>query len=219
MSHRTNPWHSRGYLPHFDQPGATQSITFRLADSVPSTLIRRWRSELKLDEAEAAAEPQRVELRRRIERFADRGFGECWLQVPSIAEIVENSLFHFDGERYALIAWCVMPNHVHVMVETRAQSSLREIMHSWKSFTSKACNRYLNRTGQFWAPDYFDRFIRDTRHLQAAIQYIHENPVKAGLVELPADWRFSRAYFTHADRNSETYPLRGLDCGSSASSP
>ncbi len=186
-------WHSRGYLPHCDHPGLVQSITFRLDDSVPANVIERWRAELNLAGGESAADPRCAEMRERIEKYADAGKGQCWLRNPEIAELVQNALLHFDGERYRLLAWCVMPNHVHALIEVVEGFPLGDVVHSWKSFTAKECNRALHRTGAFWMPDYHDRFIRDNNHLRKAVAYIQENPVKAGLCEISERWPWSSA--------------------------
>jgi REP element-mobilizing transposase RayT len=186
-------WHSRGYLPHFDQPGLVQAITFRLADSVTADLVEWWRAELGLSEGEVASDPRCLELRERIEKYADAGKGECWLRAVECAEIVENALLHFDGERYRLLAWCIMPNHVHVLIETVAGFPLGDIVHSWKSFTAKKCNKVLSRSGTFWMPDYFDRLVRNADHLRSVTAYILYNPVSAGLCSSPTDWEWSSA--------------------------
>jgi REP element-mobilizing transposase RayT len=112
---------------------------------------------------------------------------------------VETSLWHFDAARYRLLAWVVMPNHVHVVIETRAEYPLSDVLQSWKSFTAKKANSLLGRTGSFWQPEYFDRAIRDERHLLAAIAYIHGNPVKAGLVRRAEDWPYSSARFAYPE--------------------
>ncbi len=104
------------------------------------------------------------------------GHGACWLGDPRIARLVEEALLHFDGKRYRLIAWCVMPNHVHALVETREEWPLAGIVHSWKSFTAHRANRILKRSGDFWLREYFDRFIRDDRHFENAVGYIEINP-------------------------------------------
>jgi len=110
---------------------------------------------------------------------------------------VENALLHFDGKRYRLIAWCIMPNHVHGLIE-REDWPLAGIIHSWKSFTAHAANQILNRSGDFWFREYFDRFIRDERHFRNAVAYIEENPVKAGFVRLREMWRWSSAWWKPA---------------------
>ena len=96
-----------------------------------------------------------MELRRRLDRYEDAGHGECWLRRDEIAALVENALLHFDGQRYRLLAWSVMPNHVHVLCECLEGHPLSVIIHSWKFFTSKEANRLLGRSGTFWMEDYF----------------------------------------------------------------
>ena len=124
----------------------------------------------------------------------DSGLGSCALRDPAIATIVQDALLHFDGRRYKLFAWTIMPNHVHVLIEQVGGFPLGEIVHAWKSFTAKQANKQLGRAGAFWAPDYFDRYIRDQAHYDVAVYYIHENPVKAGLVARMDEWRWSSAW-------------------------
>ena len=183
-------WHSRGYLPHWEAGEIPQSITFRLADSLPAALLERWSSELaSLAEDEAA-----TKRRERIERALDSEHGDGSLRQPAVAEVVENALLHFDGERYRLHAWTIMPNHVHALATPMAGHSLSAILHAWKSFTSRRANAMLGRSGIFWAPEYFDRVIRNENHFSNALSYIAMNPVKAGLCGAPEDWRFSSAW-------------------------
>jgi putative DNA methylase len=177
-------WYSRGYLPHFDHPSLLQFITFRLADSLPQEVIQKLTQTVK----DAASR------RRSIEAYLDAGHGACPLREPDNAHSVEEALLHFDGERYRLLAWVVMPNHVHVLVETLPSHSLSTIVHSWKSYTARAIGKRLGHRGQLWQPDYFDRYIRDEKHFQAVVRYIHNNPVKAGLVDSAEAWKFSSAH-------------------------
>jgi REP element-mobilizing transposase RayT len=182
---RHRGWTSRGYIPHFDHPGLVQGITFRLADSLPAHV--RVSMVAELENADDSTK------RARTEAYLNAGYGTCYLHDPRIARLVQNALLYFDGVRYRMIAWVIMPNHVHVLIEMLEGHLLGDIVHSWKSYTAKAANRVLGRTGRFWFREYFDRYIRDERHLANAIQYIHDNPVKAGLVERPEDWPFSSA--------------------------
>lgn len=186
-------WHSHGYLPHFEQPDLVKFVTFRLCDSLPAEIVREWKAGLHLYKDTRANDPRMVGLRERIARYEDAGYGACLLRDERVAEIVQTALFYFDDERYRLLAWCIMPNHVHALAECGAAWPLGGIVHSWKSFTAKAANRVLGRTGEFWMPDYHDRFIRDQNHLQAAIEYVEQNPVKAGLCRQPEEWSFSSA--------------------------
>jgi putative DNA methylase len=183
-------WHPRGRLPHFEAGEVPQHITFRLHDSLPRELLARWQDEL----ARLPEDEQALERRKRIEAALDAGHGACWLRDPHIAELVEQSLLHFDGERYALHAWCVMPNHVHVLVTPLHGNSLSSILHGWKSFTAKEANRRLGREGPFWMEEYFDRAIRDENHFRRVVEYIGNNPVKAGLCPEPSAWRWSSAW-------------------------
>jgi REP element-mobilizing transposase RayT len=188
-------WYSRGYLPHFDYPGLVQSITFRLADALPLKLIAEWKSELEIDRHTPADDPRMKDLRRRIDRYEDAGHGSCVLRDPRAASLVENALLHFDWERYRLIAWCVMPNHVHTLIEMRDGFVLSGILHSWKSYTSKEINKLFGTKGQCWFEDYRDRFIRDERHFHIAVAYIENNSVKAGLCRVAQEWLFSSAKY------------------------
>ena len=180
-------WHSRGCLPHFEGGEIAQSITFRLHDSLPATVRSEWTGELeRLSDTE-----QKLHRRKRIEAALDEGHGACFLADSRIARLVVDTLRRFDGERYQLHAWCVMPNHVHVLVTPLGANTLSSIVHSWKSFTANEANRQLGRSGRFWVPEYFDRAIRNERHFHVAAAYIEGNPVKAGLCETPEDWPWS----------------------------
>lgn len=178
-------WHSRGYLPHFDAPGLIQGITFRLWDALPADVVQALAND---EETMRDAEKSR-----RVEEYLNAGYGACYLRDQRIARLVENALLYFDGERYRLFAWVIMPNHVHVLIEIWEGHPLDKVIHSWKSYTATEANKLLKRKGAFWFPDYFDRYIRDGKHFANAIRYIHENPVAAGLVEKAEDWQFSSA--------------------------
>ena len=124
--------------------------------------------------------------------------GSCALRHPEAARYVQNSLLHFDPERYRLLAWCIMPNHVHVVIE--ALTPIAVIVQGWKSFTSRwilAQNARLHLgipdPHRLWMREYWDRYIREESHLHNAIDYIHQNPVKAGLCGHADDWPWSSA--------------------------
>ena len=187
-------WHSRGYLPHFDSDHEIQSLNFRLWDAVPVHVIEGWRRELGWRKGLRQSDPMAVALRQRIEAYEDAGYGACFLRDAQIAELMENALLFFDGVRYRLLAWCVMPNHIHSLIEMIEGHSLGGILHSWKSYTAKEASRILGRNGPFWHKDYYDRYIRNDDHLRIAIDYIEQNPVKAGLVQEATLWKYSSAH-------------------------
>ena len=133
------------------------------------------------DAGAPSADWRTIELHRRIARYEDAGHGACWLRDPRIGALVEGALLHFDGQRYRLLAWCVMPNHVHALAEMISGFPLSKVLHSWKSFTANEANKILNRQGELWQRDYRDRHIRNAEHFEKAIRYIERNPVEAGL--------------------------------------
>jgi len=175
-------WRSRGYLPHLDAPELIQHVIFRLADSLPARIR---------EEIAKISTSDRVQA---VDALLDQGYGRRDLEICEIAELVQDALLRFDGERYSLIAWCVMPNHVHTLIETRMGHRLDRVVHARKSFTAKQANRWLKRDRAFWAPEYFDRYMRDDAHFTATRAYIERNPVKAGLCQEVSDWHFSSAW-------------------------
>lgn len=180
--------HSRGYLPHFDVHLAIQFVTFRLADSMPQELLKKWKNDL--DEGTITD----VELRKRIEAYLDHGYGSCSLRDRRIARVVRETLLKWNSKKYELIAWVIMPNHVHILIGLLAEHSLSDIMHSIKSFTAHEANKILKRTGRYWSVESYDRYIRDARHFDNTVRYVVENPVKAGLCRVAEEWEFSSAY-------------------------
>ncbi len=190
-------WHSRGYLPH-SEFRRIQFITYRLFDSVPQERVLAWKRDLAITDATAPNAPESQELRRRIELYADAGHGSCFLQDPRVARLVRDNLLHFDTIRYRLLDWCIMPNHVHVLVEPSETWSLSRIVHTWRSYTAHEANRILGRTGAFWFPEYFDRYIRNEDHLRRTIAYIDANPRNAYLPDWP--WSHSASRFPLSER-------------------
>ena len=179
-------WHERGYLPHCDFPSLVQFVTFRLADSMPVSRRGEWEHLLKIEDDR--------EKRTKLEEYLDRGVGECHLRDLRIAKITEDAMLHFHNERYELLAWCVMPNHVHVLVHIW-NWPLAKMLQNWKSITAVKANRILNRRGEFWQREYWETFMRDEEQERVAIRYIENNPVKSKLCRLAEDWPFSSARF------------------------
>jgi REP element-mobilizing transposase RayT len=182
-------WHDRGYLPHFEGGEIPQTVTFRLYGSLPKELLLKWKSEL-------ANEPglkRNEEFLNRVEDYLDDGVGSRWLADRRIAGMVARALAKFNGERYMLHAWVVMPNHVHALITPCVGHAMSSILQSWKSFTAKEAKKALGLEGKFWQPEYFDRAIRNQRHFAIAHEYIENNPVKAGLVNKPCEWPWSSA--------------------------
>jgi REP element-mobilizing transposase RayT len=183
--------HQGAYLPHWTKKGAIYAVTFRLADAMPKEMVDAWRAERdaivegarQLGREVTEEERHRLrELREeRVEKYLDAGHGECLMKLPQVAGIVAEALRCFDGSRYHLLAWCLMPNHVHAVVQPLEGFELPRIMHSWKSWAAKEINRLLGRTGVIWHAEYYDHLIRDEDELQRHVKYASENAARAGI--------------------------------------
>jgi REP element-mobilizing transposase RayT len=183
-------WNERGYLPHRDEPGLTQFVTFHLADSYPRALRSEWEALLKVADDR--------ERRTQLEAYLDKGRGECHLRDPRIGQLVDDALRFYDGKRYELRAWVVMPNHVHALFKV-GDVPLGTIVGDLKEYTAREANKLLSRRGKFWADDYFDTFMRDEQHELRTRRYIENNPTKAFLVRDPKEWLWSSARFRDAN--------------------
>ena len=181
----------RGRLPHWEKESATYFVTFRLDDSLPKTVLERIESErdnlaktAKQFERELTTS-ERIKMKQLstkvIEQYLDNSAGSCHLKHPVVAGMVAEALRHFDNRRYRLFAWCVMPNHVHVVLRVLAGHTLAEVVHSWKFFTAKRANELLNLSGGFWQGEYYDHLVRNDSEFERAVRYVAENPEKAGL--------------------------------------
>ena len=178
----------RRNLPHWEQPGATYFITFRTADSLPQGRLRSLREQrdlwVKLHPYPWSFNEYQEytsHLFASLDSYLDNGYGLCSLRQPEVSQIFVDSILHFDGIRYCLDEYVVMPNHVHLLVLLQANYSLERILHSWKSFTAGAINRYLGTKGTFWLDESFDRIGRTWEDLEDYRSYIRANPVKARL--------------------------------------
>jgi len=188
-----------GNLPHWYQPGVTYFVTFRSEDSVPQNLLRSWHARRDAWLRRHALDPSRDDWKAKLREnpelddeyhavftrefmdYLDRGFGACELRNATLAEIVARSLRHFDGERYHLGDFVVMPNHVHLLVCLLGTTEIERQCKSWKRFAAGEINRALSRSGRFWQEESFDHLVRSPEQFEHFQRYIAENPSKAGL--------------------------------------
>lgn len=186
------------YLPHWQCTHSVYHISFRLADSVPLYIREKWMNERErlVEVAREHGDPfNEIEKRlsylysERIERYLDVGYGECYLRNGEIAQVVYKTLVHFDKIRYNLHAWCIMPNHVHVIVEMIGNFDLSKIVHSWKSYSAHEANKILGRSGAFWQRDAYNHIIRSRKEYEFQIQYVWKNPEKACLKNWAWRWK------------------------------
>ena len=180
---RTKILKTQRNLLHWDQEKKFFFVTFRLADSIPQEILRRLREKrdiwltLHPKPWDCIVEAEYYKkFHFPLEKFLDAGFGSCILREARICRIVHDSLRHFDGQRYDLFCFVIMPNHVHVLLRTRQQFNLSEILFSWKSFSAHAINRVLRTCGRVWQAESWDRIIRSRAHFDRVFKYILDNP-------------------------------------------
>jgi REP element-mobilizing transposase RayT len=189
------------FLPHWTKPSGIYSMCFRLTDSVPQETLREWIAE-RADIVRMAkamrrnlSEEEWLRLQElhseRKERYIRNGYGACWLQQKDIASLVRDALLFFNGIRYRLFAWCIMPNHVHSVVQPIPPHSLSTILHSWKSYTGLVANRRLGRSGNFWRQESHDHLVRNADDPRRVIAYTWNNPDAAGLPDWRWRWKMS----------------------------
>ncbi|MBK8655221.1 MAG: hypothetical protein IPN20_15245 [Haliscomenobacter sp.] len=209
-------WYRRN-LPHFQPVGAAFFVTFRLQDSVPVAMLNQLRQEF--EEKKAQLQKELPELRELlIQEERERHFarfdalldavqyGPDYLRQPAVAETVQKELHRFNGVLYDLLAYCIMPNHAHILIDTSLQlpvqfedaeleglnyKPLDVVMKRIKGPSAVAANRLLGRQGKFWQRESYDHFVRNEQELNNIIRYILENPVKAGFASHWEAWPFS----------------------------
>jgi putative transposase len=186
-------------LPHWAQAGVITFITFRARDSIPAEVMARWEREkqewLRVRGISTAAHWSKVlptletavrsaflrEFNRVREDCLDKCHGRCLLRNPDLARIVANSLLHFDGVRYRMGDFVIMPNHVHLLCVFERPEDLRPQMDSWLHYTAFQINRALNERGSFWQEEPFDHLVRTLEQYEYLRTYIADNPAKAKL--------------------------------------
>jgi len=210
----------RRSLPHWYLPGAAHFVTYRLAGTLPVAVIEQLKVTknrlLKQKTIDSSFEHRRYVhkvLFAEFEKYLDTATQIEWLRVPKIASMIRQNLYHHDGEKYHLHSYCIMPNHVHVVltpspenagilphVQTRIGeapdqgSPLSKIMHSLKSYTANEANKLLRRSGTFWQAESYDHWIRDDDELERIVNYVRTNPVAANLVSRPEAWYWSSCH-------------------------
>jgi 1-hydroxy-2-methyl-2-(E)-butenyl 4-diphosphate synthase len=216
------------YLPHWRIPGATYAVTFRTKDSLPASVLKEYDRQKSLlleriDRGKQLRDEIRALTESMIEPALHAAEGPRPLAEPAIAAMVESALKHFDGDRYDLLAWSVMPNHVHVLVTPREGHELEKILQSWKTHSATQANRMLGKLGTFWQEEYYDHIVRDGEDLKHQVKYILANPGKGwasgewtgscfGLgLEVPATPSYDP--FSYERRASSTLTVMGHELG------
>jgi REP element-mobilizing transposase RayT len=185
-------------LPHRLPPGETLFITFRLADSLPAEVLQQLKIEFDKAKASPDDDPAVRYARQRhyfgrFDKYLDGATtGPVWLRQPAVARLVQQALHFYDGKRYALVCYCLMANHVHLVVSIpEVAPPLSQTLQALKGYTASRCNKLLGRNGQFWQRESYDHVVRSTAELERVVAYVLNNPVKAGLLEDWQQWPYS----------------------------
>ncbi|MFD1874181.1 transposase [Hymenobacter bucti] len=184
--------HYERHLPHRLPPGEVIFLTFRLADTLPRQLLAHLHEEtaLLVNRVDITPEQLYATQKKYFGRFDHHlnqaAFGPTWLAQPDIAALVKQSLHYFDGRTYDLHGYCLMPNHVHLVMGIAPEAPpLTKTLQRLKSYTATQANRLLGRSGTFWQAESYDHVVRNGE-MERIMAYVLENPVKAGLVD---DWQ------------------------------
>jgi len=215
----SEPHAYRRNLPHIQPINATYFVTYRLADSIPKSRLFELQIEKEDFKRQLKTLQDPLEKEKQISEFHKLFFkkyddtldkirsGPVWLQDPEIALIVSNSIKHYDGTVYGLLAYTIMPNHVHQVFHL-SEDHIKEIkkskdryknksypvtgiLESIKKYTARRANEILDRRGGFWERESYDHVVRNNKSLVRIVKYVLNNPVKAGLVELPEEWEWN----------------------------
>ena len=170
-----------GNLPHWDQDGVLQFVTFRLNDSLPQIKLDEFR-QIKEEWQEKHPKPWSIETMEEyqdlfevIEDWLDKGYGDCVLKFEPVQRIIEETLDYYDGERYELFDYIIMPNHVHLLIIPGTAYTLEQLLHTIKGYSANKINKILNRKGKLWQKESFDRMIRNRDDYMVKKEYIKHN--------------------------------------------
>ncbi|MBK1831779.1 transposase [Verrucomicrobiaceae bacterium R5-34] len=185
---------SRRKLPHWQQPGCSYFITFRLHDSIPKGKFDEWNEErlrwlrsrkldsnLPLDQILEQLTPEQKKTYyatfwKGYHSMLDACYGSCPLRDPVNAQIVADALVFFHEERYQLGDFIIMPNHVHVLVTPFQNWPIKDLLHSWKRHTAREINQRMGLFGQLWQHESYDHIVRNEAQLKRIEAYIRNNP-------------------------------------------
>jgi len=194
----------RRNLPHYQPVDATFFVTFRLAGSLPAETVARLKEERVQEEKlllkikdEKVREKKIADQRKRyfskFDTMLDNAVNDrSWLNDERVARMVAEAMCFRDKKVYDLLAYCIMPNHVHIVVAVeRSAASLSKILQSLKTHTAMEANKILCKNGAFWQRESYDHVVRDGKELERIIAYVLHNPVKAGMVSNWEEWKWS----------------------------
>ncbi len=180
----------RRKLPHLHPSSGTFFITYRLVNSLPSEIINKLKEEYHNEKDVIIISPGKDSYFVAVDEYLDKCISpKNHLLIPEIAQINKQAIHHFDDKYYQLICYCIMSNHVHLVIKLMEDApDLSQIMHSIKRFTAKESNIILGKQGRFWTTESYDHLVRNSNELKNIVSYVFNNPVKAGLVNHWQKW-------------------------------
>ena len=194
----------RGRLPHWEVHGGRYFVTIRLAGSIPPQGVDRIKRQSEELRTLSENQPEYLRLRRKIflemESWLDRSELVQHLGEPEMASEVVAAIEHREVNGiWTMFSYAVMPNHLHLFFslgegsETKEPAELKETLNGFKKWLAVRGKETLGLDPDkpFWQREWFDHWSRSHEYDRRFISYIHNNPVKAGLVSHPADWPYS----------------------------
>ncbi len=207
----------RSRLPHYTPIGGTFFVTFRIHNALPLAVMQalKWAYTREVDhirqqslslrkQRKLIAKARYAYFNQYDDRLDGRKSDRCFFSDPALCKSLADHLHTFDNDLYELKAYCIMPNHVHLLLSLGNQLAddhyflldedelvlsykpLHQIMQKIKGASARFLNQQLGRTGTFWQKDSYDHYVRDAKAFRNILYYILHNPEKAGLV---GDWR------------------------------
>ena len=176
-----------GNLPHWHQAGKVQFITFRLVDSLPAQVIGELRATIE-EFNKIHPKPWSTEVKRLYwntvgpveESLLDKGHGSCLLKDKIVRDPLSDAILHYDGGEWNVMAYVIMPNHVHLLVQLIGEKPLDKLMKSVKMYAANRINKTIGRRGSLWQKESFDRLVRNHEELKHYIIYIVNTHSKVG---------------------------------------
>lgn len=165
----------RRNLPHMYREDAIYSITYRLADSIPKNLIDDyWVTKKQLLKENRALETKNLYYEKLDQYLDHKNDGPMFLENTEAKKIVTSSIFFFEDKYYKIICFCIMSNHVHLIINTLhfPKKAIGDILGSIKKYSAKHINKYLGCQGTFWQSESYDHIIKSRNELADTISYV-----------------------------------------------